>query len=1237
MEDQANKVHRKSKVGKKAEKKDAQDKKKRGLDTSRHNAKAFAIRSGVKAAKQMQRRLDKEQKKLHAPAVDRTPVIPAPYFVAVVGPSGVGKTTLIRSLVKRYTKQNITDVTGPVTVVTGKNRRLTFFECPNELNAMIDVAKVADLVLLMIDGYFGFEMETFEFLNVLQAHGFPKVMGILTHLDQFKNAKTLRNTKKRLKQRFWTEVCDGAKVFYLSGLINGKYHRREILNLSRFLAVMKFRPLIWKNTHPFVVVDRVEELTEPEDKRMNPKCDRRVCLYGYVRGTYLRKNMKVHLIGAGDFAMSSIEILDDPCPLPEVSKKKRSLNEKETLLFAPMSDVGALFYDKDAVYINIPQHHVKFSRPEDFADTTKEGESDEERNMEVDIDEEEREGVEMVRTLQATDISLDERMRTASMPLFSNSKPLTQEDAQKLLSGSDSMTDVEQHHPQAVQDGQYSPSQFRMPEERRVSIPDLSGDGVRVRRKAIFGDTEDLEADTNGSSSNSKRSWSQAENSTDEEDVDSSDVDLPSGWTAPHGLSSSEEDGEDEEDEEEEEEEGALRWKSDLGTKALASFRQRERVNLQKLVYDAETSEEEFGGQDSDSDSDSDGELFKVRKSSAFLGAQGRLGAGSMAGGMSSTSSTSLSRSEDATRPSAAGGETFLEGFEHLLRPPYDDVSKGGLLPETLQKWNTVESDLLQTLREKFQAPWDAETGGSSNSEVGENETEDDGGEESHSGSSGSEDEEEDSDGGGAAKRRKLKEEKKKAFDNAYDKKGSDGEEDEDVEGSEFLRSQEQRKQKQALVNAAEFEEEDPNIRARYEGFRPGVYVRVELEQVPCEFIENLNGAFPIVMGGLQANEEPLSLMQVRIKRHRWYHRILKTFDPLIFSIGWRRFQSLPVYSTMDQNGRHRMLKYTPQHMHCYATFYGPVTPPNTGLIAFESLSNKMFNFRVSATGVVLHVDKTFNIVKKLKLVGYPFKIFKNTALIKDMFNTPLEAAKFMSASIRTVSGVRGQIKKVAKEGPPGTFRATFEDKILMSDIVFLRSWYPVKVPKLYNPVFSLLQPVSQVEGTRMRSVRELRQERDLTIPVNPDSLYKPIERHEREFSKLRIPKTVEAALPFKLKTKALRPKKRKTLEDKRRAVILDPEEKKAQQLLREIATVKNQNVQKRLDKQAERKRVRAAQLERENSKRQVKDKEKRRERYRSQGLKELRSEEAAEKAGARGRRGGGGDDEGPPTKRSKQ
>lgn len=31
-------------------------------------------------------------------------------------------------------------------------------ECNNDMNSMIDVAKVADLVLLMIDASFGFEM-----------------------------------------------------------------------------------------------------------------------------------------------------------------------------------------------------------------------------------------------------------------------------------------------------------------------------------------------------------------------------------------------------------------------------------------------------------------------------------------------------------------------------------------------------------------------------------------------------------------------------------------------------------------------------------------------------------------------------------------------------------------------------------------------------------------------------------------------------------------------------------------------------------------------------------------------------------------------------------------------------------------------------------------------------------------------------------------------------------------------
>lgn len=120
---------------------------------------AFAPRSGRRAEKQGRRAAERDQTRLHVPLVDRTPDDePPPVVVAVVGPPGVGKTTLVKSLVRRYTKQTLNQVQGPITVVSGKKKRITFLECNNDLNSMIDVAKIADLVLLMIDGSYGFEM-----------------------------------------------------------------------------------------------------------------------------------------------------------------------------------------------------------------------------------------------------------------------------------------------------------------------------------------------------------------------------------------------------------------------------------------------------------------------------------------------------------------------------------------------------------------------------------------------------------------------------------------------------------------------------------------------------------------------------------------------------------------------------------------------------------------------------------------------------------------------------------------------------------------------------------------------------------------------------------------------------------------------------------------------------------------------------------------------------------------------
>jgi len=219
----------------------------------------------------------------------------------------------------------------------------------------LDAAKVADLVLLVIDASFGFEMETFEFLNILKTHGFPKVIGILTHLDNFRESKQLRRLKKIMKERFWTEVCDGSKLFYFSGVMHGKYLRREVINLGRFVSVVKPAPLSWRIAHSYVLADRVEDMTHPGQVAANPVTDRTVALYGYVRGTNLKPGQNIHLAGVGDFAIDAFTVLDDPLPTAQQQQEARegaaleagsdgksyrsSLREKDRQIYAPMADL----------------------------------------------------------------------------------------------------------------------------------------------------------------------------------------------------------------------------------------------------------------------------------------------------------------------------------------------------------------------------------------------------------------------------------------------------------------------------------------------------------------------------------------------------------------------------------------------------------------------------------------------------------------------------------------------------------------------------------------------------------------------------------------------------------------------------------------------------------------------------------------------------------------------------------
>nr|XP_022906506.1 ribosome biogenesis protein BMS1 homolog [Onthophagus taurus] len=1114
------KAHRKRLAGRKADKKDAKKKQQENLSDKQKNPKAFTFNSAIRAERRFRRKQDLNTKKQHVPLVDRTPIEPPPILIAVVGPPKVGKTTLINNLIKLFTRSPLTDIKGPVTIVTGKKRRVTLVECNNDINSMIDLAKVADLVLLLCDASFGFEMEVFEFLNICQVHGMPRIMGILTHLDMIKNNKALKNTKKVLKHRFWTEVYPGAKLFYLSGIIHGEYLRNEIKNLGRFISVMKFRPLTWRTNHSYLIIDRYEDITGLENVRQNPKCDRNVCLYGYVRGVPLNKNNCVHIPGFGDTKISEMSFLPDPCPLPETIKK-RALVEKEKLIYAPFSGVGGIVYDKDAVYVELGGSHSHNKR-----------EGDETHHI--------------FNNLIETKETLDVKMQHSELQLFTGSAGITAEDVEK-----------EQEEEKVELEKLKESKELNEKEFEEVF------DSGRIRRKVIFNTDNDdiLDEDEENTGDDSDQ------NEEDDFDEDNSDDEL--------------------------------NWKDNLQEKAKESYlnRLQSQRNLMKLVYGVfdkklrTQMDAELNKNNDESDND-DEEIFKV-----------------------------VSHEQERLKSE----KERLNIIESTLHKPWNietidylqEDSKKLLVNRFVTgKWKESEDaeellkldDLKESDDELYGDFEDLETGekfeGSKvneNEEInGEYDKDNNKLKRKHEETENNDNKPEDSEKTRKellAKKLKLKEKFNSEYDNT---------------DNNYYDELKLSAEKQAELNKSVFENLDDDLRVQIEGFRPGMYVRIELERVPSEFITNFDPTYPVIVGALNMGEENIGFVNVKLKKHRWYKKILKANDPVIVSLGWRRFQTLPLYSKLEDNLRLRYLKYTPQHLACNAHFWGPITPQGTGFLALQScVANpevvKQQGFRIAATGAVQELDKSVQIMKKLQLVGKPLKIHKNTAFITGMFNSALEVAKFEGAKIKTVSGIRGQIKK-AENKPEGCFRATFEDKILISDLVLCRTWYKVQVEKFYSPLTSLLLPPDKKNAWKgVRTVGELKRAKGIKSDVNPDSLYTEIQREPKVFKPLVIPKKLQQSLPYKDKPKHDVKLGEKKKAFKRVAVVKEPHEEKVSNMLKMIRTA-YEHKQERLKKETkERLEKHRKTIEALESKKQKKMQQKKKDVFRAKSKAQLK------------------------------
>ena len=302
--------------------------------------------------------------------------------------------------------------------------------------------------------------------------------------------------------------------------------------------------------------------------------------------------------------------ISDPIPIPErKAGSRKSLDQKEALLYAPMCNMGNVIYDRDAVYIDLPsavftpkeqlveevdpksakaqQGGVVSDDDADHSGGNAPGKED------VDDDAPKPEGVAMVHELQSLNAGIDRKMASGGLQLFSNRRKVY-----KSVRDPIKRTGESPQVSSEVDSGRAATKTRTKAARQRTSL--LLGGGVSSSD------------DEEGSSDNESESGSDGEENGDTSRDARSDA-----------SGSDDDDGESDSDSEESGDgvESSARWKQALTAKAAEAFaeRKRTRVNLMELVYGRsgrgdEGADSDSGNSDSDDGSSSDGDnFFKVR------------------------------------------------------------------------------------------------------------------------------------------------------------------------------------------------------------------------------------------------------------------------------------------------------------------------------------------------------------------------------------------------------------------------------------------------------------------------------------------------------------------------------------------------------------------------------------------------------------------------------------------------
>lgn len=270
------------------------------------------------------------------------------FTTSIIGPRQSGKTTLLKSIVNHFTKVKKWICSGVISILNSNGEVLIVVENNSDILSIVNCTTFSDLIVSVIDGFLGLELEIFETILLAKKSGLKRYVFLLTHLDLFKTWKSLKKAKKRIKDRLVKETNGNCKIFYISGVkTDNLYFPGEIKNFTRYLVKVRTNynsPLIFQNCG---IISRIEF---PKTIKKNIGF-----FTGYINDDILfsKKYKKCFIPGLGDANIISFKKITKKSNLDKVGwnfkntfsnvstlKYNNTYTKKSELFFCPDKNIS---------------------------------------------------------------------------------------------------------------------------------------------------------------------------------------------------------------------------------------------------------------------------------------------------------------------------------------------------------------------------------------------------------------------------------------------------------------------------------------------------------------------------------------------------------------------------------------------------------------------------------------------------------------------------------------------------------------------------------------------------------------------------------------------------------------------------------------------------------------------------------------------------------------------------------